>query len=103
MIRKSFENVKINNINNINNIIDERKQRNNKIIKNLELMLDDPNYLDKLTSHLTPTNKIKISDYKNFNNYKMEDIYDSHLIKIFNEHKTLLLTLKEKKNLQKNL
>ena len=95
--KKSFKNIKLNNINNINNLLDKQKQRNNKIIKNLELMLDDPNYLDKLTSHLTPPNKIKISDYKNITNYKMEDIYDSNLVKIFNEHKTLLLKLKEKK------
>ena len=60
-------------------------------------MLEDPNYLAQLTSHVTPTNKIKISDYENINNFKMEDIYDSNLVKIFNEHKNLLLTLKEKK------
>lgn len=82
---------------NINSNFDKMKPKNNKIIQNLEMMLENPNYLDQLTNHLSPTNNLKIVDYENMNNYKMEDIYDSNLVKIFNEHKNLLIKLKEKK------
>ena len=82
---------------NINSNFDKMKPKNNKIIQNLEMMLENPNYLDQLTNHLSPTNNLKIVDYENMNNYKIEDIYDSNLVKIFNEHKNLLIKLKEKK------
>ena len=82
---------------NINSNFDKMKPKNNKIIQNLEMMLENPNYLDQLTNHLSPKNNLKIVDYENMNNYKIEDIYDSNLVKIFNEHKNLLIKLKEKK------
>ena len=81
-----------------NETINKRRVTNNKIIQNLEMMLDNPNYLAQLTSHITPIKTIKISDYKNMNNYKLEEFYDSDLVKIFNEHKKLLLKINEKKN-----
>ena len=81
----------------INTNLNKMNQKHNIIFKNLEMMLDNPNYLDKLTSHLTPTNNLRIVDYENMKNIKIEDIYDSNLVKIFNEHKNLLLKLKEKK------
>ena len=77
--------------------LNNMKQKHNIIFQNLEMMLENPNYLDKLTSHLSPTNNIRIIDYENMKNIKIEDIYDSSLVKIFNEHKNLLLKLKEKK------
>ena len=77
--------------------LNNMKQKHNIIFQNLEMMLENPNYLDKLTSHLSPTNNIRIIDYENMKNVKIEDIYDSSLVKIFNEHKNLLLKLKEKK------
>lgn len=82
---------------NINSNFNKIKPKNNKIIQNLELMFENPNYLDQLTNHLSPKNNLKIVDYENMNKYKIEDIYDSNLVKIFNEHKNLLIKLKEKK------
>jgi hypothetical protein len=82
---------------NINSNLNKMKIKNNKIIQNLEMMLENPNYLDQLTSHLSPPNNLKIVDYENMNNFKIEDIFDSKIVKMFNEHKSLLLKLKEKK------
>ena len=82
---------------NINTNLNKMKIKNNKIIQNLEMMLENPNYLDQLTSHLSPPNNLKIVDYENMNNFKIEDIFDSKIVKMFNEHKSLLLKLKEKK------
>ena len=73
------------------------RQTKKKIIKNLEMILNDPSYLDQLTSHLKPTKKLKISDYENMKNFKIEDLYDSDIVKIFNEYKALLFKLNEKK------
>ena len=87
--KKSFKN--------LNRIINKPKQSTNKIFQNLELMLENPNYLDKLTSHVAPTKKLKISDYENMKNFKIEDLYDQEMVKIFNEHKNLLMKLKEKR------
>ena len=87
--KKSFKN--------LNKIMNKPKQSSNKIFQNLELMLDNPNYLDKLTSHVAPTKKLKISDYENMKNFKIEDLYDQEMVKIFNEHKNLLMKLKQKK------
>ena len=89
--KKPFKNL------NLNTYINNRRVSNNKIIQNLEMMLNNPSYLDQLTSHVTPTKKITISDFKNINNFKIENIYDSDLVKIFNEHKTILIKLNEKK------
>ena len=72
-------------------------KQNNNIFHNLEMMLSNPNYLDQLTSHLSTDQKLKISDFRNIENFTIEDIYDTNLVKIFNEHKGLLLKLKEKK------
>ena len=87
--KKSFKDIGTN--------LNKMKQKHNIIFQNLEMMLENPNYLDKLTSHLSPTNNLRIVDYENMKNIKIEDIYDSKLVKIFNEHKNLLLKLKEKK------
>ena len=87
--KKSFKN--------LNFKMNKQRNTSNKILQNLELMLDNPNYLEQLTSHLAPTKTIKISDYENIKNSKIEDLYDSDLVKIFNEHKNLLHKLKEKK------
>ena len=87
--KKSFKN--------LNKIMNKTKQSSNKIFQNLELMLENPNYLDKLTSHVAPTKKLKISDYENMKNFKIEDLYDQEMVKIFNEHKNLLMKLKEKR------
>ena len=87
--KKSFKN--------LNRIMNKPKQSTNKIFQNLELMLENPNYLDKLTSHVAPTKKLKISDYENMKNFKIEDLYDQEMVKIFNEHKNLLMKLKEKR------
>jgi hypothetical protein len=87
--KKSFKN--------LNRIMNKPKQSTNKIFQNLELMLENPNYLDKLTSHVAPTKKLKISDYENMKNFKIEDLYDQEMVKIFNEHKNLLMKLKQKR------
>ena len=74
-----------------------RKHKNNKIIKNLEIMLNNPDKLDELTSHISPNKRIKFSDYENIKNFGIENLYDSELVKTFNEHKKLLLEIKKKK------
>ena len=80
-----------------NKVQNKPRQTKKKIIKNLEMILNDPSYLDQLTSHLKPTKKLKISDYENMKNFKIEDLYDSDIVKIFNEYKALLFKLNEKK------
>ena len=72
-------------------------KNNNKIIKNLEIMLNNPDYLEELTSHVSPNKQLKIRDFENMTNLRIENFYDSNLVKKFSEYKELLLKLKEKK------
>ena len=79
----------------------EKKQKHKKtntISKNLKKIIFDPEYLDQLTSHISPQKKIKVKDYENFKNFKIEDSFDAELLSLFNMNKEMMKKLKKKKN-----
>ena len=79
----------------------EKKQKHKKtntITKNLKKIIFDPEYLDQLTSHISPQKKIKVKDYENFKNFKIEDSFDAELLSLFNMNKEMMKKLKKKKN-----
>ena len=71
----------------------------NKNIKNkIKKILSQPEYAEKYAPHLSPTKKIKVKDYENFKNFKIEDSFDSELLNLFSAHKEMIKKLKNMKN-----
>jgi hypothetical protein len=72
-------------------------KKNNDINKNLKKMFIDPEYLDQLTSHISPRKIIKVKDYENFKNFRIEDSFDKELLQLFNINKEMMKKLKKLK------
>ena len=73
-------------------------KKNDKVNINIKKMLKEPEYLEQLTSHLSPQKKIKVKDYENFKSFKLEDSFDSELLNLFRTHKEMIKKLKIMKN-----
>ena len=70
----------------------------NKKKKNLKNILLNPKYAEKFSLHLSPQKKIKVKDYENFQNFKIEDSIDKELLNLFKEHKEMIKKLKVMKS-----
>ena len=70
----------------------------NQNIKNkIKKILSEPEYVEKYAPHLSPRKKIKVKDYENFKNFKIEDSIDTELLNLFNAHKEMIKKLKNMK------
>ena len=76
----------------------KKTKRSNRISSNLKKILFDPEYLDQLTSHISPKKIIKVRDYENFKNFSIEDSFDKELLHLFNINKEMMKKLKKLKN-----
>ena len=73
----------------------DKKIRN--INFNIKELLKEQEYIDQIT-FLSPQKKIRVKDYENFKNFKIEDSFDSELLNLFKTHKEMIKKLKSMKS-----
>ena len=76
----------------------KKTKKSHRISSNLKKILFYPEYLDQLTSHISPKKIIKVRDYENFKNFRIEDSFDKELLHLFNINKEMMKKLKKLKN-----
>ena len=64
---------------------------------NIKELLKEQEYIDQIT-FLSPQKKIRVKDYENFKNFKIEDSFDSELLNLFKTHKEMIKKLKSMKS-----
>ena len=77
---------------------DSYESKSNERKKQLKINILDPKYREKFQSHLSPQKTIKVRDYENFQNFKVEESFDQELLNLFSTHQKLLKNLKKMKN-----
>ena len=83
----------------IENKNNHNKNNNNiKINKNFKHFLFNQEYFEQLNSNMSPQKKIKVKDYENFKNFKIEDSLDTDLLQLFKSHKEIQKQLQKMKN-----
>ena len=66
----------------------------NKKKKKLKNIIFSPEYAERLSFHLSPRKIIRVKDYENFQNFKIEDSIDKELINLFKTHKEMIKKVK---------
>ena len=62
--------------------------------KKIKNIIFSPEYAERFSFHLSPQKKLRVKDYENFQNFKIEDSIDKELINLFNTHKEMIKKLK---------
>ena len=66
----------------------------NKKEKKLKNIIFSPEYAERFSFHLSPRKIIRVKDYENFQNFKIEDSIDKELINLFKSHKEMIKKVK---------